>query len=93
MRIFLRAVLLSVLVLFLFSTTVPTAPISEEQAKNVAQNWLSTRTNPMQGNIGRYVKSVTPFKEALNGSAGYYFVQLDPNGWVVVPADDSRGPI
>ena len=80
-------VILFVLVFLLFSAVskVSATPISSAQAENVVKNWLVGNSKPMGSSLGGQVVSVTLFQDAASGSAGYYFVQLDPTGWYWFP--------
>jgi hypothetical protein len=84
---------LFVLILLLASLpTVSGDPVSEDQAKAAVRGWLRADRTPLQTTVGQKVKRVEAFHDA-KGTALYYVVYLDPEGFVIVAADDLIEPI
>jgi hypothetical protein len=67
-------------------------PINEAQARLAALNWLSENPQPFGENMGRVIKDSVAYKGDTAGDVGYYLVMLEPNGWLILPADDSFWP-
>ena len=82
-----RVIVFLFLLFLLFSSSAQStaAPISSGQAESVVKNWLVANSKPMGSFLGGQIVSVTLFQDAASGSAGYYFVQLDPTGWYWFP--------
>ena len=83
------------LLLILLLSTLQIAsgdPVSAEQAKAVVRGWLRTDRSPLQTTVGQKVKRVETFNDA-NGTDLYHVVYLDPEGFVIVAADDLIEPI
>jgi Peptidase C10 family/Spi protease inhibitor/Carboxypeptidase regulatory-like domain/Disaggregatase related/Right handed beta helix region len=66
-------------------------PTTADEAALVATGWLKADPQPFGAALGRQVMNVQTFS-AGNGPA-YYIVNLQPSGFVIVPADDSIEPI
>jgi hypothetical protein len=56
-------------------------------------NWLRDEAGNFGEHIGQSVKEVWLYKDGQSGNIGYYMVILEPNGWVILPADDEFWPI
>jgi hypothetical protein len=67
-------------------------PTTEDQARNVAANWLSLEAKPMGSALGHEIKSVQTFTDEF-GEPTYYVVHLVPSGLIFLPADDLVEPI
>jgi hypothetical protein len=67
-------------------------PTTEDEARNVAVNWLSLESKPMGSSLGHEVKSVETFTDEF-GDPVYYAVHLLPSGLIFLPADDQVEPI
>ena len=68
------------------------APVTADTATSAVQGWLHQDRRPLGGQLSARVKST----EAVRNAAGeilYYVVQLDPSGFVILPADDLAEPI
>lgn len=90
MRNLLKALLGAAMVACLIPMSA--APIGEDAAKTMVGNWLRmgghTRFHGKQGAVA----AVKPFFKD-DGAASYYAVELEPTGFVIVPADDEMEPI
>jgi hypothetical protein len=76
-----------------FSAQLFAAPITVEEAQNVAINWMSSKTG-----LSFQVKSA-PLADAVQAAENpaeapaYRIVQLEPKGWVIVASDDVARPV
>lgn len=68
------------ILLMIFSTTLWGKYVSEKQAGEMAIRFMLARTS--------LTLSVKSIESADNGQSGYYLVNLNPQGWVIVSADD-----
>ena len=66
--------------------------VDAQEAQNIVENWLM-RSNGLSGDIGREIREYVHYHGPIQGEPGGYVFFLDPNGWVVVPADDAFEPI
>ena len=83
-----------VLVIALFSSIQADASfIQEEQAHRVVKNWLAKNSRPMNTTMGQGIEEIRYYQGEPYGNPGYYVAFLNPNGWVIVPADDTFEPI
>ncbi len=67
-------------------------PVSADQARDVVVGWLKADPSPLQTKLGQLVNRVETFNDA-QGTPLYYVVDLDPDGFVIVAADDLIEPI
>jgi Peptidase C10 family/Spi protease inhibitor/Carboxypeptidase regulatory-like domain/MAM domain, meprin/A5/mu len=67
-------------------------PVSTDQARDAVIGWLRTEHSPLETTMGQQVKGVETFADA-RGTPLYYVVDLDPDGFVIVAADDLIEPI
>jgi hypothetical protein len=67
--------------------------VSKEDALTVATTWLEKNPNPMNSQMGNAIVEMKHYQGEESGNPGYYVAFLHPNGWVIVPADDSFEPI
>jgi len=68
------------------------SPTTAYQAEKVVKGWLKTAANPLGTPLGQQVKEVKTFTNNSKQPI-YYIVYLQPNGFVIVPADDLIEPI
>lgn len=68
------------------------AHVESEQATQLVRGWLNTIHQPMGETLGQTVKGVKVFSDKA-GQAAYYVVDLEPEGFVIVAADDLAEPI
>jgi hypothetical protein len=91
--IYLRIWLLALLLLAgLWCQPAEAASVASSRAHKLVRTWLAENARPMDSLLGSEVNNV----EAFNDSAGqplYYVVYLNPNGFVIVPADDEVEPV
>jgi hypothetical protein len=79
-----------------FSSPVAGAPVSVEAAEDMAVGYMSAMSLS-QGGTGAAVVQPAGASEVVTGFAEalpvYHVVNLDPEGWVIVAADDVAAPI
>jgi len=68
------------------------APTTAHQAEKVVKGWLKTAANPLGTPLGQQVKEVRTFTNNSKQPI-YYIVYLQPNGFVIVSADNLIEPI
>ena len=74
------------------STTLYAGPIPAEMAADVVRGWLSDSNEQMETELGMIVTDVVPyFDDDLMPL--YYIVYLEPQGYVIVSADNRIEPI
>jgi Peptidase C10 family/Carboxypeptidase regulatory-like domain/Spi protease inhibitor/Disaggregatase related/Right handed beta helix region len=78
-------------VVLLLCSSLWARPTTADEAALVATGWLRLDPQPFGADLGARVKNVETFSDG-NGPA-YYIVNLQPSGFVIVPADDSVEPI
>jgi len=79
--------------LLAFGISITTAaPTTPEQARAVVENWLSLDATPLDTSIGEQVREIEVFSDESEKPL-YYIVYLDPEGYVIVSADDLIEPI
>ena len=76
----------------LLASEVWARPTTEDEARNVAVNWLSLEAKPMGSPLGHEIKKIETFPDE-NGAPAYYVVYLLPSGLIFLPADDLVEPI
>jgi hypothetical protein len=86
------AVSLCLAVFLVFSGAAQAAPTSATQARTVVENWRRANDEHLGFRGGSTVRSVQTFSDE-RGTALYYVVYLNPEGYVIVPADDLVEPI
>lgn len=88
----IKTLLLSTLILLVISASAVAAPATAQQARTIVQAWLNTDMKPLGANMGNEILDVRTFY-AEDGQPVYYAVNLQPSGFVIVPADDMVEPI
>ena len=83
---------LSILPLLALPAAAFGEPVSTEQARSAVIGWLKANPSPLQTAMRQRIKRVDPFTDAA-GTPLYYVVDLDPDGFVIVAADDLVEPI
>jgi hypothetical protein len=78
--------------LFAFARDASGDPMGAEQASNAVTGWLRAGPSPLQMKLGQQVKRVQTFNDP-QGTPLYHVVYLDPDGFVIVAADDLIEPI
>ena len=68
------------------------APTSAVQAEKVVRGWLRVDAEPMGMRLGSNVQRVDTFVDET-AQPLYYVVYLEPQGFVILPADDQIEPI
>ena len=86
-------IILFIMLACLYNTEAHALFIQEEQARIVVENWSTKNPNPMNSAIGQVIEEIRYYQGEHYGNPGYYVVFLNPNGWVIVPADDTFEPI
>ena len=87
----LKALCIPALVLLTLGAAIG-APVDVKQAEAAVRGWLRTDASPLKTAMGQQIKQVEEFDDA-QGAPLYYVVYLDPEGFVIVPADDRIEPI
>ena len=67
-------------------------PVPSSLAHEAVNKWLAKEAKPMGSPLGSEVERVDTFTDS-NGQPVYYVVDLKPNGFVIVSADDLVEPI
>jgi hypothetical protein len=68
------------------------APVPADAAVSAVQGWLRQDRRPLGSPLSARIKGAESVKNT-NGEALYHIVQLDPSGFVILPADDSVDPV
>jgi hypothetical protein len=68
------------------------APVTARTATSALRGWLHQDPRPLGVRLSSKVKGAEEVKSAA-GKTLYYVVQLDPSGFVIIPADDMAGPV
>ncbi len=68
------------------------APVTADTATSAVQGWLHQDRQPLGAPLSAKIKSAEVVKNAA-GEILYHVVQLDPAGFVILPADDLVDPI
>jgi hypothetical protein len=86
-------ILTVVLVAFILSCgRASAAPTTAHQAQKLVRGWLKAVAHPLGTPLGQQIKKVETYTDA-GGQPIYYIVDLQQNGFVIVPADDQIEPI
>jgi hypothetical protein len=67
-------------------------PTTQQEAEKVVKGWLKASAQPLGAALGRQVTKIETYTDD-NGNPLYYIVYLQPNGFVIVSADDLIEPI
>jgi hypothetical protein len=95
LEIFLTRRLALIFLIFIMASIPATSfaqPTSQEQAKKVVRVWLSLDKQPLDTSIGTNIKDVSTFNDD-NAEPLYHIVNMEPQGFVIVAADDLVEPI
>lgn len=68
------------------------APTTGRQAETAAAGWLQGNPNPLGANLGNQITHAETFTDE-NNQPLYHIVYLEPEGFVIVSADDKVEPI
>ena len=88
----LRILLANTCVIVFGTVVIFAAPTSPEQARAVVENWLLLDASPLDAFAGGQIREVEVFKDDSDKPL-YYIVYLEPEGYVIVSADDLIEPI
>lgn len=92
-RINFTGVILAVFVLlFGFSNALYARPASLDQAKQSVKGWLKADPKPLATFLPAQIKDAVSFPDEQDEPL-YYVIYLQPEGFVIVPADDEVEPI
>ncbi|MCX5638893.1 MAG: C10 family peptidase, partial [Planctomycetota bacterium] len=80
------------IVLELCSDNIQARPTTEKEAEKVVNGWLKASPRPLGTALGQQVTEIQTYTDD-GGSPLYYIVYLQPNGFVIVSADDLIEPI
>ncbi|MBN1796493.1 MAG: C10 family peptidase [Sedimentisphaerales bacterium] len=75
-----------------FNNSLWAEPTTAHEAEKVVRGWLKTDNRPLNAQIGQQIRNVEIFT-GVNGEPVYYIVYMQPNGFVIVSADDLLEPI
>lgn len=81
-----------VLIALQFSNSLWARPTTADEAEKVVAGWLKTNARPLGTALGRQIIKIETFIDD-NDQPVYYVVYLQPNGFVIVSADDLVEPI
>jgi len=82
----------SLILALAFLRTASGSPVDAGKATTAVAGWLRLNQTPLQTTLGRLSKGVQTIADA-NGSPLYHVVPLEPEGFVIVAADDLVEPI
>ena len=77
---------------FALSRPAFAAPVTADATTSAVQGWLHQDRRPLGAQLSAKIKSTKAVRNAA-GEILYYNVQLDPAGFVILPADDLVDPI
>jgi hypothetical protein len=84
-----RRIFLSLSLLCLSLTARADAePVTAEQARLIAENWLESRGQTSAIQMSSAVREIIYYANEGYGDVGHYIAYLVPNGWLAIPADD-----
>jgi hypothetical protein len=66
-------------------------PVGPERAVRMVQGWLQGDPRPLEAQLGQ-IGGVQTYADAA-GEPVYFVVDLEPTGYVIVPADDEAEPV
>jgi formylglycine-generating enzyme required for sulfatase activity len=85
--------LVGIAVVFCAAGLAVAAPRGAGHADKAVRGWLrQSQGKPLAASLGENTRRVETFKDD-NGEPLYYIVYLEPQGYVIVPADDEVEPI
>ncbi len=87
----MQRILVALILLLSFNIALA-EPTTPQQAEAVVKGWLRTGKTPLGATISREIAQVSTYRDG-DGVTIYYVVSLDPQGFVVVPADDRVEPV
>ena len=82
----------ALVILGCIADTLWAKPTTSLQAQKAVEGWLKADAQPLGAVLGQTIKKTDVFSDE-QGQVIYYVVYLQPNGFVVVPADDMVEPI
>ncbi len=83
---------IAALTVFVSLFTCFAAPVQLDVAEKAAMGWLRMNPAPMETPINGRVKSLTPYYDTT-GQAIFFTVSLEPEGFIVLSADDNIEPV
>jgi hypothetical protein len=86
--------ILTIIILLLLTTAGPVfaKPATRQQAEKSVKGWLKVNPTPLDTPLPDRIEDVITFQDEQNEPL-YYVVYLQPDGFVIVPADDEVEPI
>ena len=75
-----------------FTDNLQATEVTIMQVRQMVQGWLTEDSQPMGANLGRQVGEIDSYYNAEEELL-YFVVNLIPNGYMIVPADDMVEPI
>ena len=88
----LKTLIFAIAVMLILPMGVLAAPKTADDAKQLTVEWLKRDPRPLGAALGQRVKEIQTFKDD-KGEPMYHVVYLDPEGFVIVPADDLVEPV
>jgi hypothetical protein len=79
-------------IICIFSVCVHAAPVDSFKAEKAVKGWLKMDRKPLGASLSDEIASVDTYTEQTGGTQ-YIVVNLKPEGYVVVSADDELDPI
>ena len=80
-----------VLTSLFIGVSLSAAPVSLQEAENVAKNWIFEKKG--LNVLIKRVASAPLAKQSVQGKKAYRIIQLEQGGWVIVSGDDRATPI
>ena len=80
---------LFIAIIFIFSVWVQAVPVDSLKAEKAVKGWLKTNCKPLETPLPDDIASVEVYTDQA-GDIQYFVVNLRPEGYVVVAADDNR---
>ncbi len=88
----LSIVIVFILALLFFTTSVSAEPVNRERAEKLVVGWLKADSRPLGAELGGTIKDTVTFNDE-QGNVLYYVIYLEPSGFVIVAGDDLAEPI
>ena len=87
-----QLILAVVLLIICFSNIAFADTITQKQASQMVQTWLSSDRRPLKANLPQQIKEVQTYCDD-DGNPEYYIVNMEPSGFVIVSAEDITEPV
>ncbi|MHC4740882.1 MAG: C10 family peptidase [Planctomycetota bacterium] len=87
-----KAVLVLLILLGASFRCLRAEPVGVDKATDAVAGWLRINPQPLGAPLGRKIERIETFADDTD-SPVYFVVSLEPDGYVIVPADDAVEPI